>query len=47
MARKSQSFAKTQDEPSLPPEQAVQLLRIQRDKAKQLLDNRPITSAAK
>ena len=32
--------------PSLPPEQAVQLLIKQRDKGKHLLENRPITSAA-
>lgn len=31
--------------PSLPPEQAVQLLIKQRDKGKHLLENRPITSA--
>jgi predicted nucleotide-binding protein len=30
----------------LTPDQAVQLLRVQRDKGKQLLDTRPITSAA-
>ncbi len=47
MARKSQPLTKSQDEPSLSPDQAVQLLRVQRDKAKKLLDNRPITSAAK
>lgn len=32
--------------PSLPPEQAVQLLTKQREKAQRLLENRPITSAA-
>jgi predicted nucleotide-binding protein len=32
--------------PSLPPEQAVQLLIKQRDNGKYLLENRPITSAA-
>lgn len=32
--------------PSLPPEQAVQLLIKQRDNGKHLLANRPITSAA-
>jgi len=32
--------------PSLPPEQAVQLLTKQREKAQHLLENRPITSAA-
>ncbi len=47
MARKSQPLTKSQDEPSLSPDQAVQLLRVQRDKAQKLLDNRPITSAAK
>jgi predicted nucleotide-binding protein len=46
MARKTQAPAKYQDEPSLTPDQAVRLLRAQRDKGKQLLDNRPITSAA-
>jgi len=47
MARKPQTFIRPQDGPSLAPDQAVQLLRIQRDKGKQLLDNRPITSAGK
>jgi predicted nucleotide-binding protein len=46
MARKTQAPTKYQDEPSLTPEHAVRLLRVQRDKGKQLLDNRPITSAA-
>ncbi len=45
MARKPQTSTRSQDGPSLAPDQAVQLLRIQRDKGKQLLDNRPITSA--
>lgn len=45
MARKSQAPKASQEEPSLSPEQAIQLLRIQRDKAKQMLENRPITSA--
>lgn len=31
--------------PSLPPEQALQLLRGQREKGRQILNNRPITSA--
>lgn len=47
MARKSQTPKTSQDEPSLSPEQAVQLLRVQREKAKEILDNRPITSATK
>jgi len=33
--------------PSLPPAQAVQLLTKQREKGQHLLENRPITSAAR
>ncbi|MCL4530188.1 MAG: nucleotide-binding protein [Chloroflexi bacterium] len=46
MARKSQPLSPIQVQPSLPPEQAIQLLQIQVDKGKQLLANRPITSAS-
>lgn len=45
MARKSQVPKTSPKEPSLSPDQAIQLLRVQRDKAKQMLENRPITSA--
>lgn len=46
MTNKPQASTKNQDGPSLSPDHAIYLLRIQRDKGKQLLDNRPITSAA-
>jgi predicted nucleotide-binding protein len=46
MARKLRPSAKSQEGPSLAPDQAAQLLRVQRDKGKQLLNNRPITSAS-
>ena len=47
MATKRQQTQKQSNiGPSLPPEQAAQLLIKQRDKGKYLLENRPITSAA-
>ena len=45
MPRKSRT-SQISDGPSLPPEQAAELLRIQRNKGQQLLNERPITSAA-
>ncbi len=44
MAKKAQPHLPPHG-PSLPPERALQLLRGQRDKGKQILNNRPITSA--
>ena len=46
MARKSRTAVRPQEGPLLAPDQAAQLLRMQRDKGKQLLHNRPITSAS-
>ena len=46
MAQKSRTISQLQDGPSLLPDQAAHLLCTQRDKGKQLLENRPITSAA-
>jgi predicted nucleotide-binding protein len=46
MARRNAGRPQPQQGPSLPPEQAAQLLRSHCAKGKRLVENRPITSAA-
>jgi predicted nucleotide-binding protein len=46
MEQKPKTLITSQDQPSITPEQAIQLLQVQRDKGKNLLGNRPITFAA-
>jgi hypothetical protein len=46
MARRTRTPKPLTDGPSLPPDQAIQFLRNQRDKGQKLLEKRPISYAA-